>query len=57
MPGSSKWSITFSFPDQNLVYISSLPHTCYMPRPCHSSWFHHPNNIGWGVQIIKLLIM
>ena len=22
-----------------------------------SSWFDHPNNIGWGVQIIKLLIM
>ena len=29
----------------------------YMPRPSHSSRFYHPNNIGWGVQIIKLLVM
>jgi hypothetical protein len=28
-----------------------------MPRPFHSSGFDHPKNIGWGVQIIKLLIM
>jgi hypothetical protein len=28
-----------------------------MPRPSHSSLFDHPNNIWWGVQIIKLLIM
>jgi hypothetical protein len=23
----------------------SFPHTCYMPRPSHSSQFDHPNNI------------
>jgi hypothetical protein len=28
-----------------------------MPRPSHSSWFDHPNNICWAAQIIKLLIM
>jgi hypothetical protein len=28
-----------------------------MPRPSHSSWFHHPHNSGWEVQIVKLLIM
>jgi hypothetical protein len=28
-----------------------------MPRPSHSSRFYHPNHFGWGVQIIKLLIM
>ena len=33
------------------------PHTCYMPHPSHSSPFGHPNNIGWRVQIIKLLIV
>ena len=22
------------------------PHTRYMPRPSHSSWYNHPNNIG-----------
>jgi len=33
------------------------PHTCYMLRPSHSSRFYHPNNIGWAVPIINLLIM
>jgi hypothetical protein len=28
-----------------------------MAHPSHSSWHEHPNNIWWGVQIIKLLIM
>jgi hypothetical protein len=27
-----------------------------MSRPSQSSWFYHPNSIGWAVQIIKLLI-
>jgi hypothetical protein len=27
-----------------------------MPRPYHSSRFYHPHNMGWGVQIFKLLI-
>jgi hypothetical protein len=40
-PGSPKWSLSLRFP----------------PRPSHSSRFHHPNNIGWGVQIIQLLNM
>ena len=42
------------FPTKTL-YIP-LHHTCYMPHPSHSR-FHHPNNIWWGVQIIKLLVM
>jgi len=28
-----------------------------MPRPSYSFIFYHPNNIGWGVQIIKILTM
>ena len=28
-----------------------------MPTPSHSSWFDHPNNIWWAVQIIKLFLM
>ena len=28
-----------------------------MPHPSHSALFDHSNNIRWGVQIIKLLIM
>jgi hypothetical protein len=43
-PRSSKWSLS-GFPHQNPVYASSLPHTCYMPRPYHFSRFYHPNNI------------
>ena len=38
------------------LYTRLLPYTCYMPRLSHSR-FDHPNNTGWGVQIIKLLIM
>ena len=55
--GSSKWSRSLRFPHQNPEYTSSLLHTGYMPRPPHSSRFNHPNSIGWGVRIIKLLIM
>jgi hypothetical protein len=28
-----------------------------MPRPSHSSWFDHTNNIWWGVQVIKPLVI
>jgi len=56
-PGSPKWSLSPRFPHQNRVHASPLPQTRYMPRPSHSSRFYHPNNIGCGVQIIKLLIM
>jgi len=56
-PGSPKWSLSLRFPYENPVYISLLPHTRYMPRPTHSSRFYHPKNVGWAVQIIKLVIM
>ena len=54
---SSKWSLTLTFPHQNPVHTFPVPYTFYMPRLTHSSLFYHPNNIGWAVQIIKLLIM
>ena len=54
-PESSKWHISLRFPHQSPICISLLPHTCYMPRPPHSSRFDHPNNTGSRVQIIKLL--
>ena len=53
---SPKWSLSLRFPHQNRVYASLLSHTCHMPSPSHFSRFYHPNNIGCGVQIIKLLI-
>jgi hypothetical protein len=28
-----------------------------MPRPSHTPWFHHPNNIWWSVNIMEFLIM
>ena len=49
--------LSLRFPHQNLVHTSPFLHTCYMPRPSHSSRFYHPHNIGWGVQIIELSIM
>jgi len=55
-PGSSKWFLSLRFPRKNPVYASPLPHTCYMPLPSHSL-FDHPNNIWWGLLIIKLLTM
>ena len=57
MHGSYKRSLSPSFLHQNTVYISPFPHMCHVPRPSHSSRFCHPNNIGWGVQIIQLLII
>ena len=56
-PGSPQWSISLRFPHQNPVHASPLHHTRHMPCPSHSSRFYHPHNIGWSVQIIKLLIM
>ena len=42
---------------QKPVHAPPLCHTYNMPHPSHSSQFYHPNNIRWGVLIIKLLIM
>ena len=39
------------------TYTSTIPHTCYIPRPSHYSRIDHTNNIGWGEKIIKLLCM
>ena len=37
--GPSKLSLTLRFPRQNPIYASPLLHTCYVPRPSHSSQF------------------
>ena len=50
---SPQWSLSLRFPHRNPVDASLLPHTRYMLHPSHSSRFHNPHNIGWGVQIIS----
>ena len=53
-PRSSKRPLSVTFPHQNTVYTTPLPHTCYMSCSSHSSTFDHPNDIWW-VQIINTL--
>ena len=49
-PRSPQWSPSLRFPQKDPIHpIHPPPH---MPSPSHSSWFYHPHNIGWGVQII-----
>jgi hypothetical protein len=43
------------FPTKTLYAPHPLPHTCYMALTYNSSWFDHPNNIWWRVQINELL--
>jgi hypothetical protein len=40
-PGSHKRSLSVSFPIQNSVNASPIPHTRYMPHSSHSSRFYH----------------
>ena len=56
-PGSPKWSLSLRLPHYNSVYVSPLPHTRYMPHLSHSSRFYHPNNIWWGLEKPKLLVI
>ena len=42
-PGSSTWSLSLGFPKQNPVCSFHFPHTGYMSRSSHSSWFDHTN--------------
>lgn len=43
-------------PPKHFAHLSSLPYV-HMSRPSHSSWFHHPVDIWWAVQIIKLILI
>ena len=57
MPGSPKWFPSLRSPHQHPVCAYPLHHTYYMFRQSHSSWFDQPNNIWWGIRIIKLLVL
>jgi hypothetical protein len=56
-PGPPQWLLSLRFSHKNLIHASLLLHPRYMPILSHFSWFYHPENIGWGIQIKKLLIM
>jgi hypothetical protein len=57
LPGSLQWTLSLRFPHQNSIHASLLPHPRYIHLPSHCSRFYHSHNIGWRVQIIRLLIM
>jgi hypothetical protein len=40
---SSQWSLSFWLSHQYPICIPLLPHSCYLPRPSHSSWLDHSN--------------
>ena len=50
-------SLKFSPPKLCMHLSSPFPNRCHMPPPPLHSWLDHPNNIWWGVQSIKLLVM
>jgi len=54
---SSKWFPSFGFSHQNPTCTSHVPHTCHLPSFFHILWFDSPDNIWWGILIMKLPIM
>ena len=40
-----------TFPHLSIVRTSSLPSTCYMSQPSHSSWYYHPRSTVWFKKI------
>jgi hypothetical protein len=55
--GSYTWTLSLRVSHQKPVRTFPLPYTYYRPRPSNTSLFRHPNNIWWGVKIIKFLVM
>ena len=51
-PRSPQWSPSLRFPHQNPIHPPLLTYMRHMHGLSHFSRFYHPQNIGWGVQII-----
>ena len=56
-PRSPQWPLSLRFIHPDHIHHRLLIHTCHMPSPSNSSRFYDPQNIGWGVKIIQLLVM
>jgi hypothetical protein len=50
-------SLSFWLSHQYHICIPLLPHSCYMHRSSHPSWFDYSNYTWRRVQVMKLLIM
>jgi len=53
MPRCSKWSFALSASHQIPIINTSVPHTYYMPRPFHSSWFYHRTILGEEYRLLS----
>jgi hypothetical protein len=56
-PRSSKWCLFLSYPHQNPVSTSPRPDLYHIPHLPHYPWLDHPNNIWFGVTIMKLFVV
>jgi len=54
---SLRWPPSLQFPHQDPIKPRFLTHTRHIPSPSHPSRYYHPENIGWGAQIIYLHLM
>jgi len=55
---SSNWSSLQVSQPKIYIHFSSPPWILHIPPiSSHPSWFDHPQNIWWGLQVMKLLIM
>ena len=52
-PKLSKWPFSFKFSHQYPLSIFHFLHTCYIPRPSHSTRINRPCNIWCGMHIVK----
>jgi len=52
----SKSSASFRLTYQNPARMYLLLPTCHKPRPSHSPWLDHPNNIWWTAHTTQLLV-